>query len=120
MLRSWIVGAVAVFALALVLDSNVEGVVKDKDIPTVKEIMGGCMKSGLCKKVMSGKGDEDDQKKLFKLLGHLADNKAPEGTDDKNWKALTKGITDAIKTGDTKKVNAALKCAACHKEYKGK
>src|SRR3989442_509941 len=104
-MKGLILGSFALFTMALVFNANCEGVVqKDKDkIPTVKEIMGGCMKSGLCKKVMTGKGTDEEQTKLFKLLGHLADNKAPEGTDDANWKKLTKGITEAIKTGELKK-----------------
>ena len=118
MTRGLILSAVAVFAMVLMLDTNVQGG-KDK-VPTVKEIMSGCMKSGLCKKVLSGKGDDEEKAKLFKMLSQLADNKAPAGTDDKNWIILTTDIKEAVKTGDTKKVQAALKCAACHKEYKGK
>jgi hypothetical protein len=119
MKRGLILTAFAVFAFVLVVDGSLQGGDKDK-VPTVKEIMSGCMKSGLCKKVMTGKGDDADKEKLFKLLSQLEKNKAPAGTDDANWKKLTSGISEAVKSGDLKKVNAALKCGECHKEYKGK
>lgn len=122
MKRGLIVGAFAVLGMVLIMNSPVEGVVggKDDKVPTVKEIMGGCMKSGLCKKVMSGKGDDAEKEKLFKMLAQLEKNKAPAGTDDTNWKKLTKNISEAVKDGDLKKVQKALDCAGCHKEYKGK
>lgn len=120
MKRGLILGAFAVFAVVLIANSSVEGVFDKDKVPTVKEIMKGCMKSGLCKKVLSGKGDDAEKEKLLKLLSQLADNKAPEGTDDANWKTLTKDIKEACKSGDLKKVEASLKCQVCHKEYKGK
>jgi len=119
MKRSLFLGAVAVLAMLLMMDGSVQGI-QGKDVPSVKEIMSGCMKSGLCKKVLSGKGDDAEKEKLFKLLSQLELNKAPAGTDDKNWKAMTADISAAVKTGDPKKVSKALNCQACHKEYKGK
>src|SRR4051794_35865267 len=116
MIRGLFVGAVAVFSMALLLDVNVQGGDKDK-APSVKEIMQGCMKSGLCKKVMSGKGDDADKEKLFKMLTQLADNKAPKG-DQGNWEKLTKEICEAVKSGDTKAVAKTLNCQACHKAHK--
>jgi hypothetical protein len=120
MKRGLILGAFAVVAVALMFNSNVEGVGDKDKVPTVKEIMSGCMKSGLCKKVMDGKGDDAEKEKLLKMLSQLAANKAPAGTDDTNWKKMTAEIKDACKTGDLKKVQASLKCQVCHKEYKGK
>jgi hypothetical protein len=119
MKRGMFLGAVALFTFVLVC--NVDGVAGKDKVPTVKEIMAGCMKSGLCKKVViEKKGTDEEQAKLFKLLSALEKNKAPEGTDDANWKKLTKGISEAVKSGDLGKVKDSLKCADCHKEYKGK
>lgn len=114
------VGAFAVLAVAFLMNSTVEGIGDKDKVPTVKEIMAGCMKSGLCKKVMEGNGDDAEKAKLLKMLAQLAANKAPAGTDDTNWKKMTGEIKDACKTGDLKKVQTALKCQVCHKEYKGK
>lgn len=114
MMRGMIVGAVALFALALGLDSSVEG---GKEPVAIKVVMQKAMKGGLCGKVASGKASDEEKKQLIALFTDLAKNKCPKGDED-SWKAKTKALLDAAKADDTKALKKAANCAACHKAHK--
>ena len=103
------------FALALVLESNVEG---GGDKVTIKVVMKKAMSGGLCKKVASGKASADEKKELIELFTALSKQTPPKG-DAKSWEAKTKALVDAAKADDGKALAAAANCAACHGEHKG-
>jgi surface antigen len=117
MMRVLIVGAVAVFGLAVAYDSNAEG---DKDPKfKIKEVMQKAMKGGLCGKVAKGEASAEEKKQLIELFTALAANKPPKG-DDASWKEKTKALLDAAKADDGKALAKAANCKACHSEHKGK
>lgn len=116
MFRGLIVGAVAVFGLALVLDSQVEGG-KDKEPVAIKVVMQKAMKGGLCGKVASGKASEEEKKLLIALFTDLAANKCPKGDED-DWKARTQALLKAAKADDAKALKKAADCKGCHSTHK--
>ncbi len=116
MFRGMIAGAVCLFALALVIQSSVDGAAGDKI--TIKDVMKTAMKGGLCKKVASGKASDDEKKELIKLFTGLSMTTPPKG-DEAAWKEKTKALLDAAKADDGKALGKAANCAACHKEHKG-
>ena len=116
-MKGLIVGAMAMFGFVLVMDTNIQGGDK-KDPVAIKVVMQKAMKSGLCKKVASGKASDDEKKELIALFTDLAANKCPKG-DEADWKAKTKALLDAAKADDGKALGKAANCAACHKEHKG-
>jgi hypothetical protein len=79
----------------------------------------------LLKKVTSGKGTEDDHKKLLATYEWMATQKPAKG-DEASWKAKTSALISAAKDLVEKKAGAAdaLKkasdCKACHSVHKGK
>ena len=113
----------AVLALAVL----VVGATSSQDAPkTTKEVMA--MHKGndsLLNKVTSGKGTEDDHKKLLTAYEFLAAQKPSKG-DEASWKAKTAALISAAKDLVEKKAGAAdaLKkasdCKACHSVHKGK
>jgi hypothetical protein len=115
MKRGLFAGAVAVFAVALMLDTNVQG---GKEPVAIKVVMQKAMKGGLCTKVASGKASDDEKKELIALFTDLAANKCPKG-DAADWKAKTTALLEAAKSGDGAALKKAANCAACHKEHKG-
>ena len=116
MIRGLIVGAVALFGLALVCDSNIEGGDKKEPV-SIKVVMQKAMKGGLCGKVAGGKASEAEKKQLIALFTDLAANKAPRG-DDASWKEKTAALLAAAKADDGKALKKAANCAACHKAHK--
>lgn len=121
MKRCLFAGAVAVFAVVLLLDGNIEGGDKDKDKEkvTIKQVMKKAMAGGLCKKVATGKASSEERKELVALFEALAKNEPPKG-DEESWKKKTKALVDAAKANDGDALKKAADCAACHKEHKGK
>jgi len=117
MFRGLIAGAVCLFALALVLDSSVNG--GDKKEVTIKVVMQKAMKGGLCGKVASGKADADEKKQLIELFTALSKATPPKG-EEASWKEKTKALLDAAKADDGKALKKAADCAGCHSEHKGK
>ena len=113
----------AVLALAVL----VVGATAAQDAPkSMKEAMA--LHKGddsLLKKVTSGKGTDEDHKKLLVAYEWLATQKPPKG-DDASWKAKTAALISAAKDVVDKKSGAAdaLKkasdCKACHSVHKGK
>ena len=90
---------------------------------TTKQVMKMAHKDGLLKKVVSGKGDEADAKKLLELYEAMAANKPKKGNAD-DWKAKTAAIVEAAKgvvegkAGAAEALTKATNCGACHKEFK--
>jgi hypothetical protein len=127
MMRGMILSAVALFALVMGFNANVEGVQDkdDKEKPkyTIKQVMKEAhSKGGLLSKVAAGDADKEDRVKLAELYKALMQNKPPAG-DEEKWKETTtvmhKIAEDAIKDpADGKKLK--VMCAACHKEFKKK
>lgn len=124
MKRGLILGAFAVFAVALMFNSNVEGVgdkdKKDEPKYTIKEVMKEAHKSGLFKKIQKGDADKADREKLAELYKALALSKPPKG-DEEVWKkttsAMLKVATDAIADPEAGK-KLKVDCGACHKAFK--
>jgi hypothetical protein len=125
MKRGLIVGACSMFAVALMFNSNVEGVAdKDKkdEKPkyTVKEVMKEAHKSGLLKKIQAGTAEKADREKLAELYKALALAEPAKG-DKEIWKKTTatmlKVATDAIADADAGK-KVKVDCGACHKMFK--
>ena len=114
MFRGLIIGAVAVFALVLAMDGNVDA---GKDKADIKTVMAKAMKGGLCGKVASGKASDEEKAQLVSLFTDLAAAKCPKG-DEKSWAEKTKALLDAAKAGDGAALKKAANCAGCHKAHK--
>ena len=117
---------VVAVALAIVVAGHVTAKnLAPKEIGEImKEAHGGGAKS-LRAKVIAGKGDEADAKKLLALYEDLAKNDPPKG-EKADWKKKTDAILAAAKkvaakpddAVATKALGTATNCAACHKEHK--
>ena len=116
MIRGLIAGAVAMFAMVLVIDGNVDGA-KDKDPVSIKVVMAKAMKGGLCGKVASGKASDEEKKELIALFTDLAKNTPPKG-EEKAWKERTSALLAAAKADDAKALKKAANCKECHSEHK--
>lgn len=124
-LRGLIVATVAVFGLALMMDSSIQGGDKkeDKKEPVaIKVIMKKAHtapkgEQTLLKKVTSGKATAEEKKQLIALYTDLAANDCPKGEPD-DWKQRTANILKAAKADDTKALSKATTCAACHSLHK--
>jgi len=92
---------------------------------TIKDVMQKAHKGTLLKKVTGGKATDAEAKELLEMYQSMAKNKAPKG-DEASWKTKTEALVDGAKLyvdgkkdeGITK-LNAASKCADCHKAHKG-
>jgi len=125
--RGLLVAAVAVFGLALMMDSTIQGNDKKedkKDPVSIKVVMQKAMKGGLCGKVASGKASEAERKQLASLFADLAANKCPKGEAD-DWKTRTEALAKAsaaLAKEDNADNRAALKkaadCKGCHSTHK--
>jgi hypothetical protein len=95
----------------------------EKPKHTIKEVMKTCMKGGLCKKVGSGKGSDDDKKELLAMFTSLAASKPPKGDED-SWKEKTGALVSAAKACEKgekdgpKLLGKAANCKACHEVHK--
>jgi hypothetical protein len=116
--------AIAAVALILILGtgSNYAGGQKEPK-HTIKEVMREAHKSGLYKKVATGKAGDDEKKELVELYTSLSLNKPPMG-DESEWKEQTGKMLSAAKKaakGDEKAAASVLKivnCGVCHKKFK--
>ena len=115
-------GLVVALSYLLLVTENHAG---DKADFTISEVMAKAQKSGLFKKVASGKADDDEKKELVKLYTALSQNSPPKG-DEKEWKKLTSDMVKAAKavaSGDEKAGKTLQKlggnCAGCHGKFKG-
>jgi hypothetical protein len=116
MLRGLIAGGICLFAVALLLDGNVQG--GDKEKVTIKVVMQKAMKGGLSGKVANGKASEEEKKELVALFEGLTKTTPPKG-EEAAWKEKTKALLDAAKANDGAALKKAANCAACHKAHKG-
>lgn len=93
--------------------------------PKTKAAMKKCMKGGLCKKVATGQGSEEDAKTLLAAFKAMSEEKPPKG-DAESWKAKTGALVAAAELavkGDSKAgvaLKRAANCKACHSVHKGK
>lgn len=82
-------------------------------------------KDSLWAKVTSGKGSDEEAKKLADLYEALSKAKAPQG-DEKSWTTKTTALAAAAKDmadkkpGAVDKLKAAGECKACHSVHKPK
>jgi hypothetical protein len=96
----------------------------DKPKFTIKQVMKEAHKSNLWKKVAEGKADKDEKEKLVELYIALSQNEPPKG-DKEAWKKKTEAMLAAAKEaakgeeGAGKKLVNLVKCADCHKAFKG-
>jgi hypothetical protein len=89
---------------------------------TIKQVMKEAHKDGLFKKVVDGKGSDDDKSKLLELYEALEKNKPPKGTM-KEWETRTQLIVAAAKqvvegTGAESMLKKAVNCVDCHMAHK--
>jgi surface antigen len=117
MMRVLIVGAVAIFGLAVAYDSDVCGGGKEPKYK-IKEVMAKAMKGGLCGKVAKGEASAEEKKELIELFTALAANKPPKG-EEASWKEKTEALLKAAKADDGKALKKAANCAGCHAAHKG-
>ena len=121
MKRGLILGSVALGAMFLVFNTDVQGV-QDKDKPkyTISEVMLKAHKSGLWKKVQAGTAEKGEREELAELYKALVENKPPKGDADE-WKKTTtvmhKIAVDSIKDADAGK-KLKVNCGACHGKFK--
>lgn len=117
-MKGLIVGAVAMVAMVLVLDSNtIEGGDKKEEKVTNKVVMQKAMKGGLCGKVASGKASDAEKKELVELFTALAAN-TPKKGDAASWKEKTSALLEAAKSGDGAALKKAADCKGCHSAHK--
>lgn len=113
-------GAIAVFSLAFLLESNQAG---DKAKYSISEVMLEAHKGGLMKKVAGGKANDDERKQLVGYYKALSQNMPPKGGAE-SWKKLTGALvkaSEAAATGDAdaaKTLTKLANCAGCHKKHK--
>lgn len=134
-------GMVALLAASILYVGGTSGSAaqKDKDAPTIKEIMKAVNNPGtLCKdlgglvKAKEPKWDDiaTKAKELVPLAKALGKNKPPKG-DDESWKKFTTAYAEAAekleKAAKDKDAAAALaahkviaNCGGCHGAHKGK
>jgi len=110
----------AVLAFGVLMGAAVEEM-------TAKDVMKAANKGkdSLWAKVTSGKGNEEDAKKLADFYEALTKAKAPQG-DAKSWETKTSALAAAAKNfaekkpGALEKLKAAGECKACHSVHKPK
>lgn len=92
---------------------------------TIKDIMKEAhdSKTGIAKKVATGKATSAEAVRLQKLYEEMANLSPPKGTS-KDWAAKTTKLIDAAKLAvksdpsAAKKLKAATNCKSCHKVHK--
>jgi hypothetical protein len=128
MLHRTLVPAVAVLGL-LIGAAPGQDDKKDEKPKAIKDVMAlhkkDKDKGSFLDKVTSGKGTDDDHKKLVSFYEALAGFKPPQG-DEKSWKDKTEALVAAAKDvvgkkeGAADKLKKAADCKACHSVHKPK
>ena len=97
-----------------------------QEAKTIKDVMAAHKgKESMHAKITSGKGTEEEHKKLLGLYEVLATQKPAKG-DEASWKEKTTAMVAAAKEVVEKKEGAlehlkkATNCKACHDVHKGK
>lgn len=84
-----------------------------------KKVMKEAMKSGLFKKVATGKASADEKKDLLSFMEALAKSTPPKG-DAGDWKDRTTALVEAAREAvsdrptASAKLKAAGNCKSCH------
>jgi hypothetical protein len=124
-MRTAVVSGVSILALTLLVGIETSSAGGKKDAKyTISEVMQKAHKSGLLKKVATGKADAGEKKELVELYTALAANKPPAG-ELAAWKKTTGNmlkLAKAVADGDekaAKQLGKAVNCGACHKAFKG-
>ncbi|MCC6419665.1 MAG: hypothetical protein IT429_15640 [Gemmataceae bacterium] len=115
-----------VAAAALLVGAGQNSQAGQKEKYSISDVMKQAhnKKTGLLKKIASGKGDKADAEKLLEMYIALAKNKPPQGDAD-SWKKFTDGLVAAAKVAVEggknagKQLTKAANCGACHKVHKG-
>lgn len=94
--------------------------------PSIKDVMAAHKgKDSMVNKIISGKGSDEDHKKLLELYEALAAAKPPQG-DEASWKMKTEALVAvakdvvAKKAGATDALKKASDCKSCHDVHKPK
>jgi hypothetical protein len=108
----------AVLSLAVLLGAAQD---KPKSIKDAMKAHKG--DDSIVAKAASGKGSEDDHKKLLEIYEFLAAQKPPQG-DEASWKEKTAALVAASKhlvekkEGAAEEFKKASNCKACHSVHK--
>jgi len=95
----------------------------DEEKLTISKIMKQAHKSGLLKKVATGKASDTEIAELHKLYSTMPKLTPPKG-EEKSWQEKTAALIAASKAAVDKKPKAgallksATNCAACHQTHK--
>jgi hypothetical protein len=115
-IRTWAACLVAVGGLA----------VAAQETKAIKEAMAAHKgQDSMVNKIISGKGSDEEHKKLLALYEAMAGQKPPMG-DEASWKAKTSELIAAAKEvvekkpGATDHLKKASDCKACHSVHKPK
>jgi hypothetical protein len=115
-IRAMIVGLLAAGGVA----------VAAQELKSIKDVMAAHKgKESMHAKIASGKGSDEDHKKLLTMYEFMATQKPPMG-DEASWKAKTTEAVAAAKDVVEKKAGAldrlkkASDCKACHSVHKPK
>jgi hypothetical protein len=96
-----------------------------QDAKSIKDVMNAVHKGedSLFKKIVSGKGSDEEHKKVVGMWEFLATQKPPKG-DEASWKAKTAALLAAGKDVESKKAGGldtlkkAGDCKGCHSVHK--
>ena len=116
----------AILPAGLALAALLGATAQDKP-KTIKEAMETTHKGkeSMVAKIISGKGTDDEHKKLLEIYEFIATQKPPKG-DEASWKTKTSALIAAAKdlvekkAGAPDKLKAASDCKSCHSVHKGK
>jgi hypothetical protein len=120
-MKYFLAAVIATLSLVLVLGTNDAQEKKAKH--TIPEVMKQAHKSGLWKKVATGKASDAEKEQLVELYTSLSQNEPPKG-EHKAWKERTEAMLAAAKLsakGDDKGGKALLSlvnCGMCHKMFR--
>jgi hypothetical protein len=92
----------------------------EKDKITIKLVMLKSLDKkgpGLFYKVVDGKADAAEKKKLVEYFEAMASLAPPKG-GDASWKMKTKALLDAARKDDTQALKRAADCNSCHLEHR--
>ena len=95
----------------------------DEEKLTIKTIMQQAHKSGLLKKVATGKASDAEIAKLHKFYSAMPELAPPQG-EEKSWQEKTATLIKASKAAVDKDpaagalLKSATNCAACHQVHK--
>jgi len=126
--------ALTVFGLALAVGLGIWGThaaadtEKEKEVSprpkiTVKDVMKKAHRSGLLRKVTSGKASKEEKAELFRLYVALSQNKPKKGplVDWYKRSSLLLAATGEVIIGEkqgVRNLQAASQCKSCHAKFR--